>query len=671
MMRFIACTDMTGTAYLTWTWMLLTAGIPALAEERPGIVKRTAAWFAPGLNELTAEMAKLDVATLPAPAGANSGNRLGFQSAATPADQDLWIELEFPQPITANRVVLVPAVIKDTQGTMGGFGFPRRFVLEGIDGEGETHVLLDASGRRFPNPGFHPVNAPCPAGVAFSRIRLTATRPWELDGLRTLSLAEILVLDGNLNRAPEAKITSVNSRESPPTWGRANLVDMVMPVGLPIRPDGSPKLGWHSSAGTAMEEPKQVAIDLGTSLPLEEIRLIPAWRDKVFGWNNYGLPARFKIEASSSGDFSDAWTVYDRTSNSLQSPGQNIQCYTAGGRPARHVRITATRLRERTGEYVFALGELQIYSAGVNRAAGAPVITGESLENDEWSRTALTDGRSGGGVLLELPDWFDALDRNRELQQRRDQIQQQSVGIIARAEQAVVTASLGGAAGIVLMAGALSWRGQRRRRQEREQHRERLARDLHDELGSNLGSIALISSFAGQEGEEQMRVDLATIERVARESADSMRDMVALLGGNKRGGTGDDWLRVMNGLAERLLRGVDLECRLPSTPLVWEPNLETRREIYLFCKEVLHNAARHARPPRVRFHLGPTAGGVRVEIEDNGCGFDPVRVAMGHGLGNLRERAGIMKATMTLTSSPGKGTTVTLDIPRSRRWSRN
>jgi signal transduction histidine kinase len=202
---------------------------------------------------------------------------------------------------------------------------------------------------------------------------------------------------------------------------------------------------------------------------------------------------------------------------------------------------------------------------------------------------------------------------------------------------------------------------------DRERHRERLARDLHDELGSNLGSIALISSFADQEDAAQMRLDLAEIEMAARESADSMRDMVSLLGG-KRGGPAADWLNVMTGLAERLLRGVELECRLPAAPLTWEPNLETRREIYLFCKEVLHNAAKHGHPSHLKFHLSPTSGGLRIEITDDGCGFDPDAVESGHGLGNLRERAAMMKAETRLSSSPGNGTRVVLDVPRGRRW---
>ena len=121
-------------------------------------------------------------------------------------------------------------------------------------------------------------------------------------------------------------------------------------------------------------------------------------------------------------------------------------------------------------------------------------------------------------------------------------------------------------------------------------------------------------------------------------------------------------------LTERLLRSHTLDCALPAAPLALEPDIETRRELYLFCKEVLHNISRHARATRVRFHLTPTAEGLRIEITDNGDGFDSTQAASGHGLSNLRERATVMAASLQILSTPGTGTSITLDLPRSHRW---
>lgn len=652
---------------LPWLW----AGF-AQAAEGPAWVERLAFWAAPELGSLKRDVAFIDVELedLPVMAGVNSGNRNGFQSAGNAAGEDMWVEIELAAATPVDSVVVVPLLAKGSSGEVAGFGFPRRFLLEGFDESGEAVLLMDETSRDFPNPGLYPVSAPCPAGERLQRVRLTVTVPWESDGPPVLALSEIMVLCGNRNMASKARVRASSSREIPPTWSRNNLVDMMMPLGLPIAPAaGAAVMGWHGPVAASMDEVQAINVDLGEETKLDEIRLVPAWRSQMAWDSYYGFPARFKLETARSPDFTDAVMVYDRTASSLITPGQNLLCFAAAGRPARYVRMTATRLRNRTGDYVFALGELQAYAGDENVAMGAEVTATELPGDPEWRREGLTDGMARGGVLLELPEWIRQLEQRSLLEKRRKILVQRRAEVFSRAEHMLVGASVCGAGGIVLMAGLFSWRAHRERVLDRERHRERLARDLHDELGSNLGSIALISSFAAQEDASQMRLDLAEIERVARESADSMRDMVSLLGG-RRGGVGADWLNVMTGLAERLMRGMELECRVPASPLVWEPNLETRRELYLFCKEVLHNAARHGRPSHVRFHLSPTPSGLRIEITDDGCGFDPQGVRSGHGLGNLRERAAMMRAAMTLDSSPGQGTRVVLEVPRGRRWTK-
>lgn len=649
-------------------WLLSLSS--AASAEPPLWVERLAFWAAPELKSLKSQVDQIDQdrRLLPSVAGVNSGNRTGFRSAEMVPGGEMWVEVKFTAATPVDTVVMVPLLAKGSSGEVPGFGFPRRFRLEGFDESGQTILLMDETASDYPNPGLYPVAAAGPPGGRLQRIRLTATEPWESDGSPVLALSEILVLRGNRNLTSEARVQASSSREVPPAWSRKNLVDMMTPLGLPVAPSaGAEVMGWHSPVAASMNEVQAFTVDLGKETRLDEVRLIPAWRSHMAWDSYYGFPSRFTLETALKPDFSDAVTLHDRTESSLLSPGQNLQCFAAAGRPARYVRMTATRLRDRTGDYVFALGELQAYSGDENVAKGAVVSATELPDDPEWRSAGLTDGHAKAGVLLELPEWIKRLEQHRLLEQRRKTLLQRRAEVFTQAEHTLLGASVGGAGGIVLIAGLFSWRGRRQRIMDRERHRERLARDLHDELGSNLGSIALISSLAALEEAPQMRLDLAEIEQVARESADSMRDMVCLLAG-RRGGAAADWLNVMNGLAQRLMRGVELECRLPAAALAWEPNLETRREIYLFCKEVLHNAAKHGHPSHVKFHLSPTSGGLRIEITDDGCGFDPDAVESGHGLGNLRERAAMMKAELSLSSAPGKGTRVVLDVPRGRRW---
>jgi glucose-6-phosphate-specific signal transduction histidine kinase len=224
-------------------------------------------------------------------------------------------------------------------------------------------------------------------------------------------------------------------------------------------------------------------------------------------------------------------------------------------------------------------------------------------------------------------------------------------------------------AGISLLSILLLWRQWTQRRRDAQRLQEKLARDLHDEIGSNLGSITLICSIATQSDAtlDSVKTDIADIERVASETADSMRDMVHLIS-PRRTHDGNDWLGVLFTLTERLLRGVTLDCAIPAAPLPTEPDIETRRELYLFCKEVLHNISRHANASRVRFHLSPIPNGLRIEITDNGVGFDTSSSSAGHGLGNLRERSAVMKGNLQISSRIGHGTSIMLDLPRTHRW---
>ena len=653
------------------TFAVMFGAQGGLVAQPPRWMERIAFWITAEVDGLRSEIDHIDrqLAKLPNLAAANSGNRLGYQTAGIPPGGDPWIELELESPTPLDWVVLVPLLAKGVEKKVPGFGFPRQFLLEGFTSDNdEPVVLLDRTDTALPNPGCYPVPAAVPPEVALRRIRLTATEPWRGDGPPVLALSEILLLKGNRNMTRGARVSASSSREIPPAWSRYNLVDMMTPLGLPIVPGSAPVLGWHGKVRHTQGRSQQVTVDLGGVQEVEEIRLVPAWTGRMPWEAHYGFPARFRIEGSVNGDEGSWFMIYDRSSTTLMTPGRNLQVFPGTSQAARYLRVTASRLRARAGDYVFALGELQAYQGDRNIALGATVNAPESLQDDEWSPGGLTDGLASGGELLELPDWIRRLTQRQELETRRGTLAAQLSSTLLRAEHDLIAGSVGGALTIVMAAGVVSWRGHRQRVIERERFRERLARDLHDELGSNLGSIALISSLAGQEDAVQMRVDLAEIEQVARESADSMRDMICLLGG-QRERPGGDWLDVLRDLSGRLLRGLETHCALPTKPLVWEPNLETRRELYLFCKEALHNAVRHGRPRHVKFELSPAkGGGLRVEIQDDGEGFDPGQTISGHGLTNLRERAATMKADMRLDSVPGRGTTVSLSIPRGRRW---
>ncbi|WP_395743669.1 sensor histidine kinase [Prosthecobacter sp.] len=636
-------------------------------------VDRLAFWSWSEMDELDRQMAadEKKLGTLPELMLINSSLRIGLKTGYTTEEDVRWMELTLKEAAPADAVVLVAPLAKGANAVVAGYGFPVRFKLEIFDELNNAEVIMDRTAEDYPNPGCYPVVARFPPRPV-KRVRFTATDPWSVDGPEILALAEMLVLSGTRNLALDATVKSSSSRNAPRAWTRSNLTDMVTPLGLPVAPQKGGTNGFHSAVAATADAEKTLTLTLPEITPVDEIRLVPVRRREVPLWFDYGFPVRYKIEAATREDFSDAVMIQEITDRLQPPPGMNLVCIPARQTPAKYLRLTATQLWYRKSDYVFALAEMQVFRDGENVAAKGSFTASDRLtgeESEAWSLGALNDGLTESGRLISLPEWFAQLETRQRHERERSLLKTRREALVERSQHQLVYGSVGSVAGITLLSCVLLWRQQRNRKRDAQRLHDKLARDLHDEIGSNLGSITLICSFAAQADAtpEAMRADISEIERVAAETADSMRDMVDLIS-TRRSQAEHDWLDVLHRLTERLLRSQTLDCALPAAPLTLEPDIETRRELYLFCKEVLHNIARHAHATRVKFHLTPNAEGLRIEVSDNGRGFDTTLAASGHGLSNLRERATAMHASLQILSTPGEGTSITLDLPRGPRW---
>ena len=158
---------------------------------------------------------------------------------------------------------------------------------------------------------------------------------------------------------------------------------------------GRPAFGYHSKIEQDPGVTKWVQLDLGKSAPIGRIVYVGA-HDTYGGIGaGFGFPRRYRVEVSDDPAFASGVTVVeDRTAADVPNPGTRPQTASAGGRAARHVRFTATRLAERTRDYIFALGELQVFAPdGADLAAGAAVTALDSIEAPpRWRAANLTDG---------------------------------------------------------------------------------------------------------------------------------------------------------------------------------------------------------------------------------------------------------------------------------------
>lgn len=195
------------------------------------------------------------------------------------------------------------------------------------------------------------------------------------------------------------------------------------------------------------------------------------------------------------------------------------------------------------------------------------------------------------------------------------------------------------------------------RAQVLSQERERLVSDLHDGLG-----LHLLTALRMARSEGQGRVVLAeTIQdclddlRVAIDSMSNLddRDPVLILGS----------LRFR--LAPRLqAAGVQLDWQVLGdiAPQAW---LDAPNALHLLriVQEAVTNAVRHGHATRVLLRVEPLGQGVGVAIIDNGVGLAQAGEPGGHGLGNMRRRAQVLGATLSVQPHPDGGTAVTLSKP--------
>jgi hypothetical protein len=150
--------------------------------------------------------------------------------------------------------------------------------------------------------------------------------------------------------------------------------------------------GYHSQISLTPDAEKWVQVDLGGSRQIDRITFVGCHDDFNNIGAGFGFPPRFKIEASDDAQFRSATMLHDGTVADLPNPGVKPQDIRVG-KPARYVRMTATKLAPRKDDFIFAVAELIVVSDDKNIAHNAKVTALDSIEaSPRWRRQNLVDG---------------------------------------------------------------------------------------------------------------------------------------------------------------------------------------------------------------------------------------------------------------------------------------
>lgn len=198
------------------------------------------------------------------------------------------------------------------------------------------------------------------------------------------------------------------------------------------------------------------------------------------------------------------------------------------------------------------------------------------------------------------------------------------------------------------------------------QERQRMARELHDTLAQGLAGLIMqleaVDDLLARGDAERARAITARAMGRARTTLQESRTAIqALRSPLERG----DVIEAVHRLIDALAADTGITCTLEAGPLdLPEERADT---VYRVVQEGLVNIARHARARRAWVRISVEPGGkLRLEVGDDGVGFDPSRLKAGHfGLTGLRERVELAGGRIAVESAPGQGTRILVTLPAS------
>lgn len=196
--------------------------------------------------------------------------------------------------------------------------------------------------------------------------------------------------------------------------------------------------------------------------------------------------------------------------------------------------------------------------------------------------------------------------------------------------------------------------------------RDNIARDLHDDMGSNLSSISILSQNVEKLNKldpERARQTLKKISETARDVMNTMNDIVWSV--NPQKDSMYSMVERMNAFANECLEVKDIQMDFHVEKDLLKLNLspDIRKEVFLIYKEAFSNIIQYAEPTNIHFRLYREGRFILMFMEDNGAGFDaanpPIRNS-GNGLTNMRNRAEKIGGSIDIRSQPKSGTKILL-----------
>ncbi|MDP4623714.1 MAG: ATP-binding protein [Akkermansiaceae bacterium] len=656
------------SAFLRITTLLLAGAVWLAAAPPLDLEKASLTSLEQRLASIDTELSKLARFSL-----RNGFGSVGYRSRNhVNADFTEWVQIDLGKECTINELVLVPVIWRESKTGFRADSFPSEFhIIAGKEGETEGKVIASFSEEDKLLPRIGPVLVKVD-NVSASWVRIVATKlsPREWDGLYELQLAEVFVFEGDENVALHRPVeTSSHGEAEIAARHSAFLVDGFVPY-LMNAASGEQSIAMVSGESPLDDKPYMV-IDLGEILPLNRIHLHSVDVDDTIPQSvppDFGIPRVLLVEGALEADFSDA-TELIQIRNSTPYDAGPIIMHQFPEKEFRYIRLTALHpYIDRTGTKVssrIGFAEIELFSNGKNVARGKPVTASFSFDHNNRKLSAVTDGNNLYGNILPIRKWLEELARRQDLENERpivaamlsERYTRQKSNLRWMGWLATVLA-----ASIIVI---ILWERNYRMRQIAT-IKERLAADLHDELGADLHTIGLLSDLAEDSGDDpQQRAILhQRIRNVTEQTGTAVRHCTDMLSAK---GLSTDFRSDMDRASRRIMSRLSHKISIEGEEHLARLKPRTRNDLFLFFKECLVNISRHSGATEYATNLTADTKSVQLSVSDNGRGL-PGRKENSVP-GSLMRRASLMGAKVSADTIPGGGTCINLTL-NTRKWLR-
>ena len=612
------------------------------------------------LSDIDTELAQLAAFSL-----RNGIGSVGYRSLAhqTP-DNPEWIHIDLEEEALIDQVVLVPTLFLVPETGFLAEGFPEAFrILAGT--EQTTNVVAEFSSEDHIMPRIAPlaVSFP-PVKASWVAIQATTLSPRLWDNRYVLQLSEIMVFSGNDNIALNQQVTlTPEEARSSAAHDKQYLVDGFTPYLMDTASETESKTRLLRI--TDMNSPPSLTINLGALLPVNQINLHTAnleYSIPMSQFSNRAVPRHIRIQGANRPDFSDATVLCEHLQESIYDNGPiiilrfpEIECT--------YIRLEILDPRPVVSMFPrynhTAFSEIEVISKGRNVALHTPIEASPNLSVNKIKMDLITDGLNYYGEIIPIRTWMNQLSRRHDLEKERpliaDELHQryerQKTNLRRLGWLSALLAA--GIAFTILIERLLQMRKLR-------QMEQRIAADLHDELGANLHTIGLLSDLADEAKDDPDELSMLhqRIRAVTERSGVAVRNCTKM----------HDTNRLHKGLVEDIQRASTriLDKREHSLSIEGEKNLihYTQRTcfgLFLFYKECLVNISRHSSATQITTQLNIQENEIDLVVTDNGQGLSKKD---GEGIPpSLKRRAKLLRARLTFESPASGGTSVHLNVP--------